>query len=133
MDYINLMKNVEFGEPTSKEKICDAERKLNFVFPQDYKEFILNHNGAEGELGENSYISIWAVEEIYDLNTEYDVNEFTPGLIYFGSDGSDTIYAFDTRESTEKIVEFPAESIHIEDAEFISDSFGGFIKELYNR
>ncbi len=97
MSYIDLMKNVDMGSVIDEKKIFNVEKRMNIEFPIGYKEFIKTYNGAEGEIGENSYIVIWKIEEIAELNNEYGVSEFTPGLVYFGSDGGGMAYAFDMR------------------------------------
>ena len=131
--YLNLMENVEFGDAVSVERILEVENEMGIKFPMFYKSFMQNHNGAEGEVGKNSYLAIWTIDEIAELNRDYGVNDFTPGLVYFGSDGGRMAFAFDMRNEKINIVEFPTDSIHIEDAIYISDSFEGFIKALYNR
>ena len=128
---LELMKNMDITEPASEEIIITVENKLNISFPLQYKEFMLKSNGAEGPIGDNSYLVIWPIEEIVELNEGYGVNEFTPGLVYFGSDGGGSAYAFDVREKDIPIVEFPFDSIHIEDAGLIAGTFGEFIKKIY--
>lgn len=130
---IELMSEMELTDPATINSIVAVEQKLNILFPIQYKEFMLKTNGAEGPIGANSYLCIWPIEEIVELNNEYGVSKFTPGLIYFGSNGSDYAYAFDIRDEVKSLVEFPFDSIHIEDAEVIADSFNQFILELYNR
>ncbi len=48
---------------------------------------ILFSNGIEGPIGKASYLSIWPINELIELNQEYAVDEFLPGIKYFGSDG----------------------------------------------
>ena len=62
----------------------------------------------------------------------YAVNQYTPGILYFGSDGGDIAYAFDTRNENVTIVEIPFESIHIEDAQLCAYGFNDFIEKMYN-
>ena len=83
--------------PTTERCIKQVEELLGINFPAEYKEFMLETNGVEGGIGENSYVAIWHIEEIIDLNNEYDVNKYTPGLLYFASDGGGTAFAFDIR------------------------------------
>jgi hypothetical protein len=91
---------------------------------------MLYSNGAEGELGENSYLVIWPIEEIISLNEAYSVSQYTSGILYFGSDGGDIAYAFDVKNMS--IIEIPFESIHIEDARLCAHNFNDFIESLYN-
>lgn len=125
--------NMEFTSPTTKEVLEDIGRKLGITLPNQYIEFMLASNGAEGNIGTNSYLAIWSAEQIVQLNEEYAVNEFTPGLVYFGSDGGGMAYAFDKRENDPPVVvEFPFESIHIEDAKLCGKTFVEFLEYMYN-
>ena len=120
------MTDMELNEPSNPLEINKAD---------ELKKVLLEHfyNGAEGSIGENSYLVIWSIEDIISLNEEYGVFEFTPEILYFGSDGGDMAYAFDRRNSAVKIVEIPFESISVNDAVTLSDDFDDFIKLIYNR
>lgn len=75
------------------EIISELENKLRVKFPIDYIEFMLFSNGYEGSIGE-SYIAIWLIEELIEANESCEVEEYTPGLILFGSDGGEEAFAF---------------------------------------
>lgn len=62
------------------------------IFPADYKEFLDMYNGGSGSVGENSYLQIWAFEDIDELNKDYEVVEFLSKIVLIGSDGGDTAY-----------------------------------------
>lgn len=130
---IDMMKEMDFSDPADSEIIASVEREVGMEFPEQYKDFMRTSNGAEGPLGDSSYLSIWPLDEIADLNEDYGVKKFTPGLLYFGSDGGGTAYAFDNRVVPPNIVEFPFDSIHIEDAVKIADTLDEFIYKLYVR
>lgn len=132
-DVKKLMKDVEFEESVSEEIVIEVEGKLNINFPKEYREFILESNGVAGGIGDNAYLIIWPVQELVELNEEYGVKKFTPGLVYFGSDGGGIAYAFDTRGMSIKFVEFPFDSIHIEEANVIAETFDDFLKVIYKR
>ena len=127
------MMEMNLNEPGSLLAIKETEEKLKIKFPEQYRNFLMFHNGAEGSIGENSYLVIWSIENIISLNEEYGVFEFTPEILYFGSDGGDMAYAFDRRNSAVKIVEIPFESISIDDAVELSDDFNDFVKLIYGR
>jgi hypothetical protein len=119
------------NSPATEEQIKDAEAGLGMSLPTQYKEFMLDTNGATGGLGEGAYADTWPIDVIVRYNIEYEVEKFTPGLIYFGSDGGGMAYAFDKRDETMPIVEIPFESIHITDAVRLSDTFAGFLEHLH--
>ncbi|OPX42028.1 SMI1 / KNR4 family protein [Ruminiclostridium hungatei] len=127
-----LIKSMDINPPASEKGISDVELEMGINFPVQYKEFMLESNGAEGRIGENSYLAIWSVEEIVPLNKDAKVEEFTPGLVFFASDGGGMAYAFDKREENVSIVEIPDDSIHIEDAKLIGKTFNEFLQNLYN-
>ena len=60
--------------------------RLGVSLPGDYLEFLRQHNGGEGFVGDN-YIIFWRAEELADFNREYEVDKYAPGILLFGSDG----------------------------------------------
>ena len=131
-ELLNYVKEMNLNDKTDKATVETVESKLGITFPGEYKDFILEHNGAEGAIGENAYLVIWSMDDIAMLNEEYGVSDFTPELVYFGSDGGEMAYAFDKRKSPCSIVEFPFEALDVSEDYLISDSFNGFLKALYN-
>lgn len=81
-----------FNSPISEELIHNFEEHLSKIFekqiklPQDYKEFLLNYNGAclfgDGA-GDNS-VNLYSIEQLYemnsgDANSKYHEDFFTIG------------------------------------------------------
>src|SRR5262245_36498938 len=102
-----LTKGLKKNPGADERTLRQMTSSIGVGLPADYVEFLLSSNGAEGPIGQGSYVSVWPVEEVKVLNDEYAVNEFAPGLLLFGSDGGDTGYAFDTRFKEERVVEVP--------------------------
>ena len=127
-----LIEGMELNPPTSRSALTEVETRLGIKLPDQYISFMMESNGAEGNIG-SSYLAIWTAEQITQLNKDYAVNDFTPGLVYFGSDGGGMAYAFDNRTEYISIVEFPFESIHIEDAKICGITFVEFLQYLNNR
>jgi hypothetical protein len=88
---------MKLNSPATQDMLDQAAAELKMQFPGQYVEFMLESNGAEGPIGPSFYLTIWPADQLVTLNEEYAVNEFTPGLIYFGSDGGGMAYAFDGR------------------------------------
>lgn len=128
---ISMMNTMDLNEPADEKTITEVENSIGFALPVQYREFMLYSNGAEGELGENSYLVLWPIEDIIPLNEAYEVSRYTPRILYFGSDGGDTAYAFDARDEAKSIIEIPFISIHDEDAHICAKDFNDFIKNLY--
>ena len=127
------MSQMDFEDATDVSNILLVEKQLNINFPEQSKNFLILHNGAEGPIGEYSYLAIWKIEEIVELNEGYNVNEFNPGLIYFASDGGGMLYAFDMRNDSKFVVELPSDSVYFEEVEKVADTFDDFIEYAYNQ
>jgi hypothetical protein len=78
------------------ETVRQGEAQLGIRLPPDYVEFITAMNGGEGFVGDN-YVILWSVDELPRFNREYNVPEFAPGLVMFGSDGGGEGFGFDLR------------------------------------
>ena len=130
-DIRKFIKKMDLNPPATEESLKAIETKLKISFPAQYRDFILESNGAEGPIGKNSHLIIWPVEEIIQLNEGRE--EFTPGLVHFGSDGGGEGYAFDKRVKEMPIVKIPTDSINIdEDAELCGNTFNEFLQHLFN-
>lgn len=131
-EIMKLTQTMEYNSFSSKKAIKGVELEIDMIFPTQYREFMLETNGAEGNIGQNSYLAIWSIEEIVPLNIDGKVEEFTPGLVQFASDGGGMAYAFDKRDKEISIVAIPDDSIHIEDAEFLGKTFQDFLQYLHD-
>jgi cell wall assembly regulator SMI1 len=115
------------GAPESV--VADAETKLRWVLPNDYKDFLRKANGGEGFIGEN-YLILWAAEELAQFNKEYQVQDYAPGLTLFGSDGGGEGFAFDTRSNPAPIVQVPFIGMDLTYARPVAASFDQFLVKL---
>ena len=84
---LEILKKMDKETPATKIMIEKVEKEWNISLPCEYKQLILFSNGIEGPIGKASYLSIWPINELIELNQEYAVDEFLPGIKYFGSDG----------------------------------------------
>ena len=121
----------ELNPPATDMMIKKAEEDMQIRFPQEFVEFMLTSNGVEGFCGEE-YLSIWKIEDISPLNKAYEVNTFSPGLVYFGSDGS-SAYAFNYCAKEIPIVKLEFISLGLEEAELYGNDFFTFLDNLYNK
>lgn len=127
-----ILSEIECNEPGTEAQLQEAEQKLGVKFPKEYREFILQTNGAEGGIGDYGYLVVWPVDVIAQYNEDYEVEKYNTGLVYFGSDGGDIAFAFDKRDETMPIVLLPFTSIELEEIEEYGDTFDEFINNLYN-
>jgi hypothetical protein len=108
------------------ESIRKTEKELNFVFPDDFKKFLLFSNGATGEI-DGDYLELWAVEEIPVSNKVIEIDKYAPGLVAFGGDGANELYAFDTRKTPCTIVQIPMIGMELDVVWECADTFEHFL------
>ena len=130
---MNYMELLDVNNGISDDVITDAEKEMKIKFPKEYRDFMLKYNGGEGEIGQLSYISMWKIEELAELNKSYSVEEFTPNFVYFGSDGGDMAYAFDFSAGEVSYIEFPFMSIDESDKEVLGATLDEFFMTLYKQ
>ena len=99
--------------------------------PTDYLDFLARSNGGEGFVG-REYLILWKAEEIVTFNSDYQVAEFAPGIILFGSSGGGEGYAFDAREMKFPVVRVPFIGLDLKYAEAVAPSFSEMIFRLRN-
>jgi hypothetical protein len=127
----SYIKDLNTNPRATSSLIREIESKLGLSFPDDYKNFMMEFNGAEGPIGSQSYLMLWRIEELEDLNKVAAVDEFAPGLLLFGSDGGGMSYAFDTRKTNTLIVEVPTEILSIDKVKQCGQTFQEFLEYLY--
>ena len=124
-----LLKEFAAKDGAKEGVIAGVEAALQWQLPMDYKEFLEKANGGEGFIGKN-YLILWATEELTQFNNEYEVKDYAPGLVLFGSDGGGEGYAFDTRTTPAPIVQVPFIGMDLMYARPMAVSFGEFITKL---
>jgi hypothetical protein len=128
---IELMRDMSTNPGASKEALQAAQRDLGLLFPPEYIDFMTESNGAEGSIGPSSYLVIWPVEEVATLNREYEVDRMLPGIFLFGSDGGETLYAFDTRAGNTSIVEVDPFEMDYESIKIRGQTLIEFLEHLH--
>ena len=120
------------GKEGAKEKTLEAvEKSFRLSLPYDYKEFIAQFNGGEGFFGEKQeYLVLWAAEELFQFNKEYEVQVYAPGLLLFGGNGGGEGFAFDTRKKEFSIVMVPLIGMELQYANPIAKNFTEFLSKL---
>lgn len=65
--------------------------------PQEYIEYQRNGETLEAFLSCEfpGYMQLWPLDQIDELNADYEVKELAPGFICFGSNGGGELLAFD--------------------------------------
>lgn len=129
LPYEGLLKEFSCGDGASKAAIDAAIQAVGLPLPLEFCEFLSVHNGGEGFVGE-SYLVIWAAEELAQFNQEYQVSEYAPGLLLFGSDGGGEGYAFDFRQNSPSIVKVPFIGMELKYATPVAKTFSEFFFAL---
>lgn len=123
-----LIKGLKTIAGATEISLADLQSALGYSLPEQYIEFLRFSNGAEGSMGEGSYLVIWPVEELVSLNEMNAVRDVAPELLLFGSDSGSTGYAFDTTSSGMPIIEI--DLILIDVRAPVASSFFEFLKRL---
>ena len=126
------LSGLELEGPASPDAIAGAVQALGVELPHDYLEFIKQHNGAEGFVGDHSYLQLWPVQTIAPRNAAYCVARFAPGLIIIGANGGEMAYAYDTRDPAMPIIEVPFIPMELEQVSHCAGDLGFFLKYLYH-
>jgi hypothetical protein len=79
---------------------------LQRQLPGDYVEVLQYMDGGEGFMG-SEYVRLYPSKKLAELNKAYDVQEFAPGLLIFGSNGEGDAFAFDYRQNQPGVVRIP--------------------------
>ncbi len=86
-----MWEKFQFNEPY----IGDNVTEINGVkLPQSYTNFMLKHNGGEGDIGE-TWLILYRIEELQIINDEYEFSDFLPKHIVIGSNGGEEFYGID--------------------------------------
>jgi len=125
--YVNLL---EKNTPVEAKVLEEFLAQIDFNPPADYINFIKQHNGAEGKIGNQQYLKLWRIEELIDLNKDYEVELYAPDHFIFGSNLGGTAYAFNKQSPS--IVSFEVIGMLMDDeAAFCGTNFTEFLEFLY--
>jgi hypothetical protein len=127
-EFKNLSNELVLGEPGTPDLIAETHRNLGFELPNDYVDFIKRANGADGPFGKDGYLNLWPVHDLRAKNKGYQVDDFAPGLLLFGSDGGGEAFAFDTRDPTLPVVGVPFVGLSLKEIQPLAESFLEFLK-----
>ncbi len=128
-DLDDLLAEFNGNQGASAQATRAAADVLKAELPGDYVAFLQATNGGEGMIG-GAYLILWKAEELAEMNTSYQVAEYAPGLLLFGSDGGGEAFAFDTRTKPWLVVKVPFVGMELECAEVLAPSFDAFLKTL---
>lgn len=108
-----------------------VEDHFGLLLPSDYRQFMEGRDGGEGFIG-GHYLILWRMEELIEFHRQYEVEDYAPGLLLFGSSGGGEAFAFDRRDSAMRIVMVPFVGLCLDDAVPIAKNFDEFLTSLEN-
>lgn len=117
--------------PAEASEIARFQTDQGVMLPEDYVGFLLRTNGAEGPVGKSGYVSLWAIDDLSEMNRGYRVEEFAPGLLLFGSDGGDEAFAFDLRDSSMPIVGVPFVGMNLDEVRPLSATLTEMLTNIW--
>lgn len=97
--------------------------------PTGLGEFLVANDGAEGFVGE-SYLALWPIDRIKELNDLLETATFAPGLTVFGTDGGEEAFAVDRTTSPPTIVTVPLVGLGHVPATPVAEDLAGLLQRL---
>ncbi len=122
----------QLDPPADPRLVEGLSSSLQVALPGEYLDFLRQHNGGEGFIGDH-YIIFWKAEELADFNREYEVDKYAPGILLFGSSGGGEGYGFDTRSASMPIVEIPFIGMELRYATPVAKNFPDLFAQLAMR
>ena len=99
-------------------------------FPEMHISMLIESNGFEGFVGE-SYVQMWAAEEVIECNQGYHVDEFAPGVVLVGTNLGGEGFAIDMRAVGCPYVNIPMCPLSLEDLRPIGITLEECLKTLH--
>lgn len=128
MDFNSILNSLSKNEFPSQSLYNELKDKIDFNVDKDYLTFISKYNGAEGEIGDEQYLSLWDINNLLACNPYYEDVEECSTLFFIGTDGSNYGYAFD--KITGNIVGIDFLDIGNANPKTIAKSFPAFLESL---
>jgi hypothetical protein len=132
METQNLLKNWQLNAGASDDALGGAVSSLGCSLPSDYLQFLRNHDGGEGFIGDN-YLILWKTEELSKFHRECEIDQYAPSLLLIGSDGGGEGYGFDTRDATMPVVRVPFVGLDLRYVTPVATSFTDLLVQLGKR
>jgi hypothetical protein len=112
-------------------ELDEAAAVLGVQLPEDYRAVMRHANGGESQFGK-SWILIDPLDAVLDRNTILREGGFPIGFTFFGSDGGNDGYAWDTRPERKSL--YVAVPFIVPDPDLVipcGDTFEEFLAALH--
>ena len=98
------------------------------LLPQEYVGYFEGNGPKEGGLSvDPGWFQLWPPSEIEHWNQAYQVEEFAPGFLGFGSSGGGELLAFDAEG---RVVMIPMVGMSADEARPVAGSWSEFVKKI---
>ncbi|HMH34413.1 MAG TPA: SMI1/KNR4 family protein [Puia sp.] len=91
-EFEKMLSKLEKNEAPTNQLVQSLMLKINFQIDKDYLEFIRTYDGAEGTISEGSYLLLWRIKDLIELNPYYKDDDFSTKVFIIGSNGGGTAY-----------------------------------------
>ena len=103
--------------------------------PNTYLSLLRSANGGEADIAagtrcDASYLVLWASSEVVPFNSDYELHEYAPAFLAFGSNGGGELFAFDTRISGDSVFMLPMIGMSNNDGVLFADSMDAFARRI---
>ena len=116
----------DFNFNAKPENIIEEVNGLKL--PEDYIEFMKEHNGGEGSIGNNIWGELFKLEELEELNNDYEMEKWWPGYIAIGGDKADMIWAYNPQKN--EYAEIDLYNIDENTYMLMNNTLEGFFKNM---
>ena len=126
-----LTEGLRFEAGASPTALASVQAELGVTFPDDYVEFLLTSNGADGTVGDG-YLMLYRLEDVQKLTETWWEGDDAgrARFVLFGSDGGGEAYVFDKTSAPTRIVMVPFASADPEDEVDCGTSFSAFLRKV---
>ena len=87
---------IKKNNPATREEIDSFLEQIDFMLPEGFIEFYTATNGAF-VYADITYIALWPINEMVQMNLNYQVEDFMPDFFIFGSNGGLESFAIEKK------------------------------------
>ena len=96
--------------------------------PEEYVRYCVGFGPKEGGISvQPLWFQLWPLTEVEQLNRDYQIAEFAPGYLGFGSNGGGELLAFD---ADGRVFMMPFVGMGNEHAWLVAESWSGFVEKM---
>ncbi len=104
-----------------------VRRMMAIELPEEYKRYLVTGLTEGGLAVDPGWYQLWPLDRVAEYNKGYQIEEFAPGFLAFGSSGGGEIFAFDAQH---RIYMIPAIGMSPEEAELVAETWQDFERAI---